>query len=72
MEPLNRFDFYQHALVDEQINSKGRFKPGPFQFDIDRLLPINRISLSDQLPGEHGLVNGFQQTRPNFSMEPDR
>jgi hypothetical protein len=36
----------------------------PFEFKVDRLLPINRISDFDQLSGEYSFVSGFEEPGP--------
>ena len=60
VQPFDRFDLHQQAVIDEQIDTKGRVEARPFEIYIDRHLPIDPISERNQFSGKHGLVYAFQ------------
>jgi len=68
---LDRFDFDQDAVVNQQIEAE-RFLTGEaLVFDDDLLLADGGKASKLKFPGQTPFVNGFHQSRPLVTMHLD-
>jgi hypothetical protein len=72
VEPLNRLDLQENPAFNEQVNPECVLKRQPLEDDVDLFLPLYGIAKLCQLSSEHGLIDGFEQSRPELSMQSDR
>jgi hypothetical protein len=68
-EPLERLDFDDQPIVNKQVYPEGRFKQRVFKNDVDRLLPVDLVAHLRELSRQDRLVNRFQQSRSELSMD---
>lgn len=67
--PLDRLDFNDEALVDDNVGPKAFSKSLAVIFNQDRLLPLNWQSNPKEAICENRLVNGFQKARPKLLVD---
>src|SRR5688572_10504612 len=63
--------FYNQSVVDDKIRPKGTSNTVPSKLERDRLLTFDTQAQSHQITRQHHLVNGLQQSRPQFLMYAD-
>ncbi len=67
---VHRLDFNNKMTVDQQINFERVGKMGAFKFDADRQLPINPITKLDQFSDKQCLINRFEKSRTQGTVNP--
>src|SRR5436190_1274162 len=69
---LDRLELDQQRPLDQKVGTKSFVENDAVQPDRNRLLALDDKPALDQVMREHGLVNGFEQTRPQplVNLEP--
>ncbi len=71
-EALHRFDFDKQPIINHNVDPKCRIKFQAFELYINRLLALNPIPFLQQFGRKHGLINAFQQPRPQVAVNTKR
>jgi hypothetical protein len=66
---LYRFHFDDHLVLDDQIGPEPRLDADVLVNHRDRLLPDHAKVLAAQFIRQHGIVDRFEQARPESRME---
>ncbi len=67
--PVDRFDFDDHAVVDDQVQAETTFETKPLIDDRDHELLLQRVASKRQLMDETRFVNRLKQTRSQRPMD---
>lgn len=65
-KPLNRFQFYNKAVLDQQIYPKAFGQSSSLKNNINRPLPINFNASRSEAIGQNDFIRRFEQSGPNF------
>jgi hypothetical protein len=66
---FHRFQFNQNKTIDQQVRPKSLFESVAPITDQNRLLTLHNQPLFLKHLGQHHLVNGFHQSRPQIAMQ---
>jgi len=69
LQAVYRLELYDDRVLDKQIDAQTLIKNQAFVFDPDRMLSVKLQPTEGKFMAEAGLVNGFEQTRPQRPVD---
>jgi hypothetical protein len=70
-EILDRFDFDDQTVIDQEVDLERPGKAHPVVFDVDRHLPGDLVTTTFERGSEHRFINRFEQSRPKIPVDAD-
>ena len=69
IQPLDRFDFDEQPIADDEIDAERGVEVQSLEIDRDRALPLDLLSEAGELARQHSLVDAFKQSTPKLAVK---